>query len=137
MKKVALAKAKDDLSRYLRQAARWRALGTPSVIRHESEAQYSTVEGSMRQVVLILLIAGCASTDGAPGGSISSPEQQAWAEFVRAMESGPYPTQDIRPYYEVLREPMAGFLEQMSDVTPDLGQVSIGGSVRERPAPGA
>jgi len=67
----------------------------------------------MPRVALILVIAGCASTSGAPGGSTASPEQQAWAEFVRVMQSGPYPTQDIRPYYENLREPMAGFLEEM------------------------
>jgi hypothetical protein len=67
----------------------------------------------MRRLALILVIAACGSGGSAPGGSASSPERQAWVEFVRIMQSGPYPIQDIRPYYENLREPMAGFLEQM------------------------
>jgi hypothetical protein len=67
----------------------------------------------MRLLALILVAAACASTGSAPGASDASPEQQVWAGFVRVMQSEPYPAQDIRPYYENLREPMAGFLEQM------------------------
>jgi hypothetical protein len=67
----------------------------------------------MRLLALILVIGACASTGSTPGASDASPEQQVWVEFVRVMQSEPYPAQDIRPYYENLREPMAGFLEQM------------------------
>jgi len=67
----------------------------------------------MRRVAFILVIAGCASTSGVPGGPTPGQEQQVWAEFVRVVENGPYPAQDIRPYLENLREPMAGFLELM------------------------
>ena len=68
----------------------------------------------MRGVAWIVVLVGCASLRGAPGARTApSQEQQAWAEFVRTMEVGPYPEQDIRPYLESLREPMAGFLEEM------------------------
>lgn len=66
----------------------------------------------MRPVALVLLLAGCAPA-GIDRHAESDQEQQVWAAFVHIMESGPYPADDIRPYYENLRAPMAGFLEQM------------------------
>jgi hypothetical protein len=68
----------------------------------------------MRVIALIVIVVGCATPGNrVTGRALSNEEQQAWAEFVRVLENGPYPAQDIRPYEESLREPMAGFLGQM------------------------
>lgn len=69
----------------------------------------------MRVIALMFVVLGCATSGNRLSGRpTSNQEQQAWAEFVRVLENGPYPAQDIRPYDESLREPMAGFLRQMS-----------------------
>lgn len=68
----------------------------------------------MRVIALMFVVVGCGiSGSRLSGRPTSNQELQTWAEFVRVLESGPYPAQDIRPYEESLREPMAGFLGQM------------------------
>lgn len=66
-------------------------------------------------IVMILLV-GCAGTVS-PRFPQPSPREElvVWTDFARSLEEHPYPAEDIRPYLDDLREPMAGFLAQMRD----------------------
>jgi hypothetical protein len=74
--------------------------------------------------VLALIPAACgdrAVSEKPPAGEATAPAPQAaagdlavWREFVAVMRTGGLPSEKVRPYYEQLREPILGWLKEMS-----------------------
>lgn len=63
-----------------------------------------------------LALAACVSASGGDGGGQrGGSELEVWSQFVRTLEGGSYPPEDVRPYYENLRQPMVGFLDEMRE----------------------
>ena len=73
----------------------------------------------------VLLGAACGDrNDGAPAAGAQNPAATAatdrgddlaiWREFVAAMKTGGLPSAKLRPYYENLKEPILGWLKEMS-----------------------
>ncbi len=73
----------------------------------------------------VLLGAACGDrNDGAPAAAAQNPAATAatdrgddlaiWREFVTAMKTGGLPSAKLRPYYENLKEPILGWLKEMS-----------------------
>jgi hypothetical protein len=60
------------------------------------------------------LIIVCALLAAAASSPPAEDDLAIWKEFVAAMKTGGLPSAKVRPYYENLREPILGWLKEMS-----------------------
>lgn len=64
----------------------------------------------------VLLSAACGDRGGgAPAAGVGGADLSIWREFVTAMKTGGLTSAKVRPYYEELRQPILGWLKEMSD----------------------
>lgn len=56
-----------------------------------------------------------AAANPVPSPRASAADLAVWNEFVAAMKTGGLASERIRPYYEQLREPIRGWLKEMSE----------------------
>jgi len=64
----------------------------------------------------VLLSAACGDRGGsASAAGVAGADLSIWREFVTAMKAGGLPAAKVRPYYEELRQPILGWLKEMSE----------------------
>jgi hypothetical protein len=63
----------------------------------------------------VLMSASCGDRGGsAPAAGVAGDDLTIWQEFVAAMKAGGLSSDKVRPYYEELRQPILGWLKEMS-----------------------